>query len=400
MKRCSTGRLVMVLNICVWSGKIDTHLLHRPWLNKWFEQANRLLLTFERSIRSEAKTVPTLLIAPSRSSNPTDQSLHEDLGYYADGAYTAATKSTTGDTAERNGEDTDPQEAYYACPLARFADLTRTLQDAPPADAIYPSVSSIAQALNSGSNSRWREILKTQPNMVLISLLSQDAVLQGLSLVETRLTTEKMDEKEYLGVWAWALLAKCRDAGQMRSEEICILRDLGKTAIRLLRGMKIGIPRAHDAEEQGADGESESDFDKPEQEMLQGAWLRTGGQGIEPLATSTLKDPIDDTAVDLFCDARVASELEAAKAQALASMASDPAPPAILKPERTNSVAAPSPPSSMGRKPSEGYTLQQAQDQAAKFESSLDMLVTIVGECYGQRDLLDGRTIWGEFDRD
>ena len=355
-------------------------------------------------LRSEAKTVPTLLVAPSPSNDNSDQSPSNPSGYYADGAYTAASRATNGGAAENEGdEDADPQEVYYASLLARFADLSTHLQNPPPAYSIPLSVADTAQAISTGYNSRWRSILDTLPSMVLISLLPQETVLQGLRMLETRLTTKRLSESHSLGLWVWGLLGRCRDAGQMGSEEIGILRELGKKAIWLLRMMRAGAQRMDDDEETHMDSGSEFDGKDRDLEAIQSSDLRVGTHGVEPQSTSAISNPKDETAeisVDTYCDLQTADGLEAARAKLLASLLLESALPNIRTSERTSpSVRSSSPPPlNGGYGSSEHADSQQVTDQITKTQAVLDMIITIVGECYGQRDLLDGRIVWGELE--
>jgi len=354
--------------------------------------------------RSEAKTVPTLLIAPSTLNDKSDQSPSDPLGYYADGAYSAASRLTHGGAVEIGGDDDiDPQEVYYASLLARFRDLSTRLQNPPPTEIIPLSVASTAQALNTGYNSRWRSTLNTQPSMVLLSLLSQETVLQGLRMLETRLTTERLSERQSLGLWIWGLLAGCRDAGQMGSEEIGILRDLGKKAIWLLRMMKAGSQRVEDDEGSHTDSSSELDGKDKDLEAIQSSDPGTDLRGVEPPSTSATCDPregIGGTSFGSGPDLQTADGLEAARANLLASLPSGSALPNTHTPERASpSVRSSSPPpftSVPGS--SEAPGSQEATDRSTKPRAVLDMIITIVGECYGQRDLLGGRIVWGELE--
>lgn len=354
--------------------------------------------------RSEAKTVPTLLIAPSLITENSDQSPSDPLGYYADGAYTAAPRLANGSAAQHGGdEDIDPQEAYYVSLLARFGDLSTTLQNPPPADLIALSVASTAQDINTGYSSRWRSTFNTQPSMVLISLLAQETVLQGLRMLETRLTIERLSESQSLGVWVWGLLGRCRDAGQMGSEEIGILRDLGKKAIWLLRVLKAGLLRVDDEEGSRTNSDAEFDGNNEDFEATRSSDLNAGMHVVEPLSTPAMSDLKEETAQTTFesgLDSQTADGLEAARANLLASLPSGSTLPTIRTPARASPpVKASSPPPTFGvHGSSEAPDSQQAIDQITRTHAVLDMIITIVGECYGQRDLLDGRIVWGELE--
>lgn len=354
--------------------------------------------------RSEAKTVPTLLIAPSLSKENSDQPPSDPLGYYADGAYTAAPRLANGSAAQHGGnEDIDPQEAYYVSLLTRFEDLSTTLQYPPPADLIARSVASTAQDINTGYNSRWRSTFNTRPSMVLISLLSQETVLQGLRMLETRLAIERLSESQSLGLWVWGLLGRCRDAGQMGSEEIGILRGLGKKAIWLLRVMKAGLLQVEDEEGDHTNSDTEFDGNNEDLEVTRSSDLNARMHNVEPLstpATSDLKEDIAQTTFESSLDLQTADGIEAARADLLASLASGSVLPTIRTAERASPpVNSSSPPQVFSvHGSSEAPDSQKAIDQITRTHAVLDMIITIVGECYGQRDLLDGRIVWGELE--
>jgi len=345
-----------------------------------------------------------LLIAPSPSNQKPDRSSSDPLGYYADGAYTAAPKLSNGSaTGPRVDEETDPQETYYASLLARFADLSTALQNPPPTESIPSSVAGTAQGLNTGYKSRWRSTLNTQPSTVLISLLSQETVLQGLRMLETRLTTEQLSKRQSLGLWVWGLLGRCRDVGQMGSEEIGILRDLGKKAIWLLRVMRAGSQRVEDDEENYTESGSEFDGKDNDHEAIQSSNRGTDILGVKPQSAPAMNDSqneIAETSADSCSDLQTADGLEAARASLLASLPSGTALPTIRTPERASPSARPSsaPSNSSVPSSSKAPVSQQAIDQIQKPQAVLDMIITIVGEFYGQKDLLDGRVVWGELE--
>ena len=86
--------------------------------------------------------------------------------------------------------------------------------------------------------------------MLLLHQLGQADVVSGLAVLETLLNSTNLQRRKNLGAWAWGLLAKCREVGQMSSEEVGVLRDLGKKAAGLIRGILAGIK---EEEEEGED---------------------------------------------------------------------------------------------------------------------------------------------------
>ena len=352
--------------------------------------------------------MPTLLVAPAPTGDLPNTRADYHEGYYADGAYTAAPALLPNGKAIEieDDEDVDPQEAYYASLCARFADLSASLQKPPTNALIPPPASSNAQALNSGSNSRWRSILNTQPSMLLIGLLSHETVLRGLKILETRLTVENLLKRQSLGVWAWGLLARCRDVGQMGSEEIGILRDLGKKAIWLLRGLQAGFERTDDDDEGLDEGDFENDGREENPDLREGSDPSSGMNHFEPSSTLATSDLVEDTiegSSRLPPDTEATNSLDAAKVRMLAALPSELGPSTPSAADKTIPLATSSPsparsPLSKLRSSPKGPVVQEADDQMSQIQAALDMIITVVGEFYGQRDLLDGRIVWGELE--
>ena len=330
------------------------------------------------------------------------QSASYEQGYYADGAYTAApipptyrsTPSTSSDP------DPDPQEAYHASLCSRFASHSGILQNPPPDLVPSSSTANLAQALNSTSHYRWRGILNnTKPSMLLLGNLSQEAVLQGLSVIEGKLSEMNLRRNENLGLWIWGLLGRCRDVGEMGSEEVGILRELGKKAIWVLRGVQAGLANADEV-----DGDSEDNGDEEVETGMdteEGARLGNGSSFVED--TTAGAEAPDELAngLALSHESNTEDSLEAVKARMLASL-----PPESLETDPTNNDDSvgiqrlSSPNLHAGQATSSGetppLTLDGIDEQATKLQATLDMIITIVGEFYGQRDLLSGRLSWDE----
>lgn len=189
----------------------------------------------------------------------------------------------------------------------------------------------------------------------------------------------------------------------MGSEEIGILRDLGKKAIWLLRVMRAGSQRVEDDEENYTESGSEFDGKDNDHEAIQSSNRGTDILGVKPQSAPAMNDSqneIAETSADSCSDLQTADGLEAARASLLASLPSGTALPTIRTPERASPSARPSsaPSNSSVPSSSKAPVSQQAIDQIQKPQAVLDMIITIVGEFYGQKDLLDGRVVWGELE--
>lgn len=373
-------------------------------------KADRLLCAY----RSEAKTVPNLLVAPV---SPTVESKKTELyrdypqGYYSDGAYTAIplplsnpTRTHT-NSQQKEDEDEDPQEAYYASLSARFAELSKILQSLPPRTA--PANTDVYLVEWRGFR-LWRaKILNTTPSMVLLAQLTQESVVCGLGVLPSLLTLANLrgERGKNIGAWAWGLLGRCRDVGQMSSEEVGVLRKLGKQAVWLLRrisaGEIVGAAENEPDEDQGEEEEEDDEEDGGgEEELLEnGADPRDAADvedgyspSIDPTTTTAIVQngngnsnsephpPATDSATDIA----------KAKQQILNSLrASTPTPthdPVTEEPEADGDE---------GGNPTES-SADDDKRATTTIHATLDMLVTIIGEFYGQRDLLDGRLLWDE----
>ncbi len=364
--------------------------------------------------RSEAKTVPNLLVAPISPTVPSKQpDLYADYpqGYYSDGAYTA-TPLPHSNTSQRykNGEqqdDKDPQDAYYTSLCARFAELTEVLQSPPPRAA--PNSTDVYY-LDWRKTRLWRgKILKTRPTMILLTMLTQDSVVYGLEVLESLLTLANLRGKmgKNIGAWTWGLLGKCREVGQMGSEEVGVLRKLGKQATWLLRRISAGEVIGEAADEpdvNASDEEGEEDDDDEEDVQGDGDCVEDvvdadGGCApyIDPITTAALGQDSNSEAcpVATMSDA----DLEKAKQHILDSLANTKAQMDYTDTDANNKdgtrTPVPTCPVTESEVDGEGSLTERAEERAT-IHATLDMFVTIIGEFYGQRDLLDGRLLWDE----
>lgn len=269
--------------------------------------------------------------------------------------------------------------------------------------------------------------------MVLLGQLQQDTVIRGLNVVETLLTKRNLTKGKILGAWVWGLLARCRPVGEMGSEEVGVLRSLGKRAVWLLGEM---IARREDgrAEEEVDDQievKIESDgiagFGEPQSngtsEPIQEEQMNDGvmEHRIYEKDNSELLDPNKTSLVISATQALTPSNTDPPK---LPPGQSDPAPDtsdalAQARQRLLSALPQSSSPSSASNIPTGGTndllrehndddTQQAVPEVNAAMEggneryggtnifATLDMITTIVGEFYGQRDLLDGRFLWDE----
>lgn len=365
--------------------------------------------------RSEAKGVPNLLVAPlSPRVVATDQYSDHEHGYYADGAYTAAPDATIRPSDEEDEED--PQEAYYASLCSRFFSLNATLQHSPPLPTTSTTSAVKQSSFNPSSPARWRRcIFNTQPRMLLLHQLGQADVVSGLAVLETLLNSTNLQKRKNIGAWAWGLLAKCREVGQMSSEEVGVLRDLGKKARGIIRGIMAGIEDEGGLEEGEEDEvnagervEGEDDYEKAKGgDAGSNIEHSPGGESLRSIENPQIlhhngvNNATESTEIHTS-SSKSTDPLEAARQQLLESLKSSS--PGAFESETTaaqgaidNGLEHPKQ-QHMGNNTEHGVDQQDIgdDDTGLMINATLDMIVTIVGEFYGQRDLLDGRILWGE----
>ena len=368
--------------------------------------------------RSEAKKVPNLLVAPiSPTIQPKKNDLYSDYpqGYYSNGAYTATpfplSRATQASTNGGQQEDQDPQEAYYASLCERFTVLTKRLQSTPP----HASPNNTDVYYFDWTTRRiWRgKILNTAPTMAVLVRLTQESVIWGLDVLESLLTLANIRGKrgKYVEAWTWGLLGKCREVGQMGSEEVGVVRNLGKRAVWLIRRIRAGdVPSGtideldvNTEEEDGEEEEEDGDGEVEEEHLEDGADptdLDDADDGhssyIDPITTADFGS--NDTSEANPTTTTSDADLEKAKQHILNSLVTNQAQTDSAETNASNddSTQSPAPKNANPDLNVEAEGLNERSDEKPELLATLDILVTIIGEFYGQRDLLDGRLLWDE----
>ena len=358
--------------------------------------------------RSEARTVPNLLVASSANEEGAggdgrDRGSEFERGYYADGAYTAipaAIVSTNGavgpsllDDAEEL-EDQDPQELYYTNLLARYKHLRSLLNDPHPTHpmtVVTPSAEDQAETLHNAKHGQWRHtFLHTAPTSRLLAAMPQETIIRGLARVETLLTSRNLlgQEGRNLGAWCWGLLTRCRNVGEMGSEEVSVLREVGKKAVRLGVKMRHGGRDTEGAqsvvdEEEVADGEEDEEVDDG----------RDGQDGKGELGEDMVSgQPLPDTNATVLGSGEIQADGPSASESICNGVDDDSLAQAKEALLAQFSTSEPSP---VHRDVEEEQENDQREEVDENALAMLDMIVTIIGELYGQRDLLDQREVWG-----
>lgn len=345
-------------------------------------------MIFWRTHRFEANSLPLLFTAPKIQTTgtettqveqtATEEQVHgtregsthheEHEGTYVDGVFVARNTLAVPPTSPPSVYP-EAQQSYHNLLHHRFLLLRSILKCTPPPTSIpllddshpisLPRHSKIARK-------EWRRLLlSVDPQTVQLACMDMESVLGVLGIM-ARLMSENVRSGDIgrvrrIGAWAWGLLGKCREVGQLGTEEVGEIRDLGKRAVKIL-----GKMREDERAVQEDDQESVDDGDQDEEQLEE---TGTADSGRAASAESEAPDhDMEDAGVE-----NTTNELEAAKARLQAKIQGN-----VDKDSQAQ----------------HSDTEENPGDVAMQTRAMLDMIITVVGEYYGQRDLLEAREIW------
>jgi Survival motor neuron (SMN) interacting protein 1 (SIP1) len=370
-------------------------------------------------IRSEAKGVPSLLVAPKAPENEDDDIYNsgrgDSRGFYSDGAFTAAPVlgpafPVTGGIHTSERTSMGPQEAFYTTILHRYRALRSRIRSPLPALCTIPLDADHPTTLPANSRpafSHWRRFLQiTTPHPAQLAQMDFASALRLIRIL-MNLLKKNRDIPKNMSAWTWALLARVEEVGAMGSEEVGVLRELGKRAVWILASIKQSKDDQRALMEAGG-----YDDEDDEEEDVALDWEVEGGLDLEETGTvlsipelavvqqSASEDGeiLDDAVPD------ASESLEAAKARLLSRMAEEegyPEPPAIDEKSEKRVLEV------NNNTQTEDVAAIEAEIQASKDHEAIEdedeeypsqntlatlcCILTIIGEEYGQRDLLEYR---------
>lgn len=309
--------------------------------------------------------------------------MHEEgpEGVFYDGVYvgppttvtaTLEATATTSHSHEHRGPYPEAQLTYYNLLHHRFLLLRSIVKCTPPPDAIAALDDSHPISLprhSKNARKEWRRLLlAVDPQMVQLACMDMESVLGVLGIM-ARLMSENVKNGDVqrvrrIGAWAWGLLGKCREVGQMGTEEVGEVRDLGKRAVKILGKMREDeMSRAvaqtqeqtqtHDEEQESEDEDGDAYIPEDPTESEDQEMQDAGGEEDLP------------------------DELEAAKARLQARIQ-----------EQTDES------NNASEQLAETESHDSPDDLIMQTRAMLDMILTVVGEYYGQKDLLQARENW------
>lgn len=312
----------------------------------------------------------------------------DEQGYYSDGAYVARPAFPEGG-AEGPRRSRDPQETYYTALLARYH-AHRTALAKPPlagaVDALDQHHPISFPHRNKQAAKHWRQALvETTPSPVQLASMDNEAVLRLLELAQGKLQlsgNKRENLNGNLSLWFWGLLGRLGDPGVLNNSDIGLVRGIAKTADWVgLRYRKMAAAQdgGVDEEEEGNDGDEEeragnksSEDEAHEEEERQ---RNTSSEDEAPRPRRPAKPRQGPSVTASAAGAANEDDVFTSLAEALASDA---------------------PPTAIGPRAPEQEETSGGNEAVPNANSvaTLDMIITVAGEFYGQRDLLAKRTRW------
>ncbi|KAK2808942.1 hypothetical protein FQN50_004215 [Emmonsiellopsis sp. PD_5] len=402
-------------------------------------------IEYLRMVRSEARTLPSIFVSKTILEKQGENLIEEEessnaiphattslkpnhTGFYSDGVYisTSHIPPAPANDDDDNPQPPDPQEAYYNLLHHRFLLLRSTLKCTPPASIIASLGDNhpiILPPNNKRARQEWERIIKTMdPRMAQLACMDGQSVLGLLRIVARMLSGTvvggEAEGVKRLGAWAWGLLGRCRAVGEMGSEEVGDVREVGKRAARIL----VKVRESEEVVRAMEEMEGEEDAEEEEGEGGEGGVLDGGDGGGEvvdkpvpvesgeeivleiPESIPPQPEEYNDAAMTTTTTTNVTThtttvedELEAAKARLQARLL-----PQNQQQQPTEIILTTPPPPNGVEVEVEDGEIDQGVEYAVLEEPTnytramLDMIISIVGEFYGQRDLLEFRDIWEE----
>lgn len=379
---------------------------------------------------------PHLASSDSPNDEAVDRSIYgngigDSRGYYHDGAYTAAPDSEFSETDMQIDDDSDSegrnstataaaqkalQQSYFSTLISQFQALRDLLHADPPHELIAALDREHGSFVGDfGPRSKtfavWNHRIRyTDPHPVQIAAMDKRNALKVLRIVLGGKFIRRGHElRERTSRWIWALLARLPDRGEMDYTEVGWVRELGKRAVLMMVSiaqmdalrdrvdddLEGDGPGSEDGEEGILEEVVADDQDEPSAEQpIQNGTSEQPGNGTTDAAAAPTIGPDgapDDGEIDMDLDdgevsdasstARdIQADIAAAKARLLHKLDS---------PEQDGNTAV---------EPAAAGLVQEEEDAAlekarveANTRATLNMILTVAGELYGQRDLLEFR---------
>ncbi|KAK3363325.1 hypothetical protein B0T25DRAFT_527045 [Lasiosphaeria hispida] len=398
-------------------------------------------LAYLRSVRQEASSIPNLLVAPkagpqlpphlSDADDGIDRSIYDNgvgdaRGYYHDGAYTAAPDTESSDEGECHENDVDwnsekdqaaaekaLHDAYYHSLVTKFRALRAKLCQEPPLELVEALDKDHGTEVGHFGAKSWtfsvweHRIRYTDPLPVQIATMERRNALKVLRVIlGGKFIRRGYELRERTSRWIWALLARVPDRGELDYTDVGWIRELGKRAVLMmvsmaqLAALEEEVEGELDGGEDPEEGEDEDSYlgeleaddvgeigeDPPQGDPDDDAMdiLPPPAAGPPPANDLAIEDEeevdmdIEDGEVsDEPASRDIQADIAAAKARLLFQL--------------ENPEVDDEPPVNATGEEQAADNEQDEKRSRVNVRATLNMVLTVAGELYGQRDLLEFR---------
>ncbi|EMD90103.1 hypothetical protein COCC4DRAFT_184879 [Bipolaris maydis ATCC 48331] len=408
-------------------------------------------VAYLQSVRSEASAIPTLLVAPadvhstsSDHGNDNRNSNKPTVGtqrtVYNDGTWVALESESEGASEYWDGDvdDLDPQESCQWALIQRFCTLRNRLssiRERKPSSGKTPGSRKTKRSDQSGKHYWAEAISRDYPTLEEVTQMDESTLyvaLHGCAFALDR-STEVSRQKS---CWIWTLLALTGDFGTLDHERIGKIRDLGLAASRLVKRLSSRSLEEQCAPEgEARDNESDDEPGDDSSSALvkeHGDSIANADNGLE--SGEVMDDNAGDSGAEMAIseeeeessDAAEDGDLEKARARLLAQLGDRLVQPAVPpsdapvepsaasgikllsraeaerqrqemrnnKRQKENVTRASASTSHATQTTRAGLQSTPLTESDVETQAAIDMILTIVAECYGQRDLLKFRKAW------
>lgn len=360
-----------------------------------------------------------------------DRSIYDDgigdtRGYYEDGAYTAAPDrveddGVDGEESLEKAEDDEAAriaQAYYTSLTTHFLSLRERLHQDPPPEALAaltkeqsPYVGRFGPA--SRTFTTWSvRVRRADPVPAQVAAMDKDAVFRLLRVVlGGKFLRRGTELRERTSRWLWALLARLPDRGELDYMEVGYVRDLGKRAALLMHSLREMAALREEVEggggaaqeDDGLEGDQEDwagEAEAPDDDEAEGS--APPQDNTEPASVAenhpaSAQPSSDPPARSSSTDATSVPDANGDKDEQMEDGEIDESAPMDIDTDvedaKTRLLAK------LNADSSSGNSADQAEEERPfdpararmNMRATLNMILTVAGELYGQRDLLEFR---------
>ncbi|ROV93850.1 hypothetical protein VMCG_08821 [Cytospora schulzeri] len=377
---------------------------------------------------------------------PIDRSIYDDghndaRGYYEDGAYTAAPDPfDSHNHHHHNDAEADAAaneaakkiaEAYYNSISTHFTTLRHHLHRTPPSTASLTG-DHTPHVGRFGAGSRtftvWSaRVRHTDPFPAQVASMDKGAVFRLLRVVlGGKFLRRGAELRERTSRWLWALLARLPGRGELDHMEVGYVRELGKRAALLMHSLRemaelrreveeddglegdeedwAGEGEVVDDEEDGSAPAKRDDETTPadDHQVKEETPAQVSSDPARPSPTAPTSIPetkdeageqmedgeVDESAPMDIDDGGDGGDFESAKARLLANLDALDTHESSGSSSKKTAAAAAAASASADREEEPAFDPVRAR---MNMRATLNMILTVAGEFYGQRDLLEFR---------